>query len=43
MQESVGRKPDWLDDNKSLKKLYSLLNKSLSKILVQIGRKETGR
>ena len=43
MQESVGRKPDWLDDNKLLKKLYSLLNKSLSKILVQIGGKETGR
>ena len=45
MQESMGRKPDWLDDNKSfsLKKLCSLLNKSLLKILVQIGRKETGR
>ena len=44
MQESPGRKPDWLDDNKlfSFKKLYILLNKSLSKILLQIGSKETG-
>ena len=46
MQESLGRKPDWLDYNKSfsLKNLYSSsLNKSLSKTLLQIGSKETGR
>ena len=44
MQESLGRNPDWLDDNKSFSflKLYSSLNKSLSKILLQIGSKETG-
>ena len=44
MQMSLVRKPDWLDDNKSFsfKTLYSLLNKSLSKILLQIGSKETG-
>ena len=45
MQGSPGRKPDWLNDNKSfsLKNLHSSLNKSLSKILLQIGSKETGR
>ena len=45
MQESPGRKPDWLDDNKSFsfKNLYSSLNQSLLKILLQIGNKETGR
>ena len=45
MQELPGRKRDWLDDNKSfwLKILYGSLNKSLSKILLQIGSKETDR
>ena len=45
MQESTGRESYWLDDSKlfSLKNLYSSLNKSLSKILLQIGSKETGR
>ena len=45
MQDSLDRKPHWLDDNISfsLKNLYSLLNKSLSKILLQIRSKETGR
>ena len=39
MQESPGRKPNWLDDNKSfsLKKLYRSSNKSLSKILLVRG------
>ena len=41
MRESRGRKPDWLDDNKSfsIKNLYSSLNKSLSNILLKIGSK----
>ena len=45
MQKSPARKPDWLDDNKSFpfNKLHSSLNKSLSKILLQIRSKETGR
>ena len=45
MKESPGRKPDWLDDNKSFsfKNLYSSLNKSLSKILLQKGSKEAGQ
>ena len=45
MQESPGQKPDWLDNDKSfsLKNLYSVLNKSLSKILQQIESKEAVR
>ena len=44
IQESPGRRPDWLEDNKSFsfKNLYSSLNRSLSKILLQIGSKEKG-
>ena len=45
MQESHGQTPDRLDDSKSFlsQNLYSLLNKSLSKILLQMRSKETGR
>ena len=44
MQESPGQKSDWLDDKSFLlKNLYSSLNKSLFKILMQIGSKETGQ
>ena len=44
MQES-SENPDRLDGSKSfsLKNLYSLLNKSFSKILLEIGGKETDR
>ena len=40
IEESPGRKPDWLDDNKSFsfKNLYSSLNKSLSKIRLEAKR-----
>ena len=45
MQDSPGRKPDWLDDNKlfSLENVYDWLHKSLSMVLLQVGSKETGR
>ena len=45
MQEPPDRKPDWLDDDKtfSLKNVYTSLNKIISRILLQIGSKETGR
>ena len=43
MQKSLGWKPVCLDGNKSKKNLYSLLNKNLSKILLQIGSKGIGR
>ena len=45
MQESPGQTPGRLDDSKSFlsQNLYSLLNKSLSKILLQMRSKETGR
>ena len=45
MQESPGQTPDRLDDSKSFlsQNLYSLLNKSLSKILLQMRSKEADR
>ena len=45
MQESPGLKPDWLAEIKPLsrKKPNISLYKSLSKILLQIGSKDTGR
>ena len=45
MQESVGLKPDWLAEIKpsSRKKPNILLYMSLSKILLQIESKDTGR
>ena len=45
MQESPGLKPDWLAEIKPLsrKKPNTLSYKSLSKIVLKIGSKDTGR